>query len=51
MSWTEVLPVFTEEQVDEFDAEATLPERQELEEWYGVARVINPRPECRRWRS
>ena len=47
MSWTEVFPVFTEEQVDEFEAEATLPERLELEEWYGVARVINPRPECR----
>ncbi|WP_193212036.1 beta-1,6-N-acetylglucosaminyltransferase [Luteolibacter marinus] len=47
MSWTEVFPVFTEDQVDEFEAEATLPERQELEEWYGIARVINPRPECR----
>lgn len=47
MSWTDVFPVFTEDQVDEFLAEATLPEKAQLEEWYGIERVINSQPEKR----
>lgn len=42
MAWTEVFPVFTEEMVDEFDEQATPEERAQLEEWYGVERVLNP---------
>ena len=47
MSWTDIFPVFTEEQVDEFHAEATLPEKAQLEEWYGTERIINPQPDKR----
>jgi len=46
MSWTDVFPVFTEEQLDEFHEKATLPEKAQLEEWYGVERVINAKPEA-----
>lgn len=44
MSWTDVFPVFTEEMVDEFLADATEAERAELESWYDVERVVNPLP-------
>jgi hypothetical protein len=47
MSWTDIFPVFAEEQVDEFHAEATLPEKAQLEEWYGIERIINPQPDKR----
>jgi|GEM_PF-954329 len=47
MSWTDIFPVFPEDQVDEFHAEATLPEKAQLEEWYGIERIINPKPEKR----
>ncbi|MEN8694413.1 MAG: beta-1,6-N-acetylglucosaminyltransferase [Akkermansiaceae bacterium] len=46
MPWTDIFPVLTEEQVDEFHEEASLPEKAELEEWYGIDRIINPRPEA-----
>ncbi len=45
MGWTDVFPVFTEEQVDEFEAQATAAERAELEEWYGTERIVNAQPE------
>lgn len=47
MSWTDVFPVFTDEMVEEFEAEATAEERAELEEWYGVEGVHNSQPDCR----
>ena len=47
MPWTDVFPILTEEQIDEFHEEATPPDKAELEEWYGVDRVINPRPEAK----
>lgn len=46
MSWTNVFPVFTEEQIDEFHELATPTEKAQLEEWYGVDRILNPRPEA-----
>ena len=42
MSWTEVFPAFTEEMVEEFQLSATSGERAEMEELYGVERIINP---------
>jgi hypothetical protein len=47
MSWTSVFPVLSEEMVREYSAAATKAERAELEEWFGVAQIINPRPEPR----
>ena len=43
MSWTEVFPIFDDEMVEEFEREATLGERTELEEWYGVAEIFGAR--------
>ncbi len=45
MSWTDIFPVFTEEQLDDFHAAATPSERRALDEWYGVDRILNPQPE------
>jgi hypothetical protein len=45
MSWTDVYPVFTEELLDEYHESATLPEKAQMEEWYGLERIINPKPE------
>ena len=45
MSWTDIYPVFTEEQLADFHAAATPSERTELDEWYGVDRIFNPQPE------
>lgn len=47
MGWTDVFPVFAEEMVDEFEELATPEERDQLEEWYGTERVLNPQPDCR----
>ncbi|WP_411846625.1 hypothetical protein AAFN60_03270 [Roseibacillus persicicus] len=46
MSWTDIFPIFTEEQVDDFLAQVTASERALLDEWYGVERVLNPQPQC-----
>lgn len=43
MSWTDVFPVLTDEQVIEFQEKADPGEMAELEEWFGVARTINGR--------
>ena len=43
MSWTDIFPVFTDEQVARYQAEASADELVMLEEWCAVARVINPR--------
>jgi hypothetical protein len=44
MSWTSAFPVLSEEMVREYSAGATKEERAELEEWFGVQKVINPTP-------
>ena len=44
MSWTDVFPLFTEEMVDEFHEQATSADKDLLEEWYGIDRIINPLP-------
>jgi hypothetical protein len=41
MSWTDVFPVLSEAQVSEFQQSATDVERELLDEWCGVARVVN----------
>ncbi|MDB6078082.1 MAG: hypothetical protein JWO82_1829 [Akkermansiaceae bacterium] len=43
MSWTDVFPVLTEEQVDDYLALASREETGLLDEWFGVDRIINPR--------
>jgi hypothetical protein len=43
MSWTDVFPVLSEAQVSEFQQFATDVEREVLDDWCGVARVVNPR--------
>ncbi|MCW1915663.1 DUF3431 domain-containing protein [Luteolibacter sp. GHJ8] len=43
MSWTDIFPVFTDEQVEEFQQKATPEDHALLEEWCGVAEIINPR--------
>ncbi|GAA5483827.1 beta-1,6-N-acetylglucosaminyltransferase [Haloferula sargassicola] len=45
MGWTDVFPVFTEEMVDDFEAQVTPDERAELETWYGTERVLNAQPD------
>ncbi len=45
MSWTSVFPVLSEEMVQEYSASATKEERAELDGWFSVHEVINPRPE------
>lgn len=44
MSWTDVFPVFTDEQVMEYQQVATPEEEAELMEWLGVVRRVNERP-------
>lgn len=47
MGWTDAFPVFDDEQLAEFEQSVTLLEREELDEWYDVERVINSQPEAR----
>lgn len=47
MSWTDVYPVFSEDQIDEYHETATASEKTQMEDWYGVDRIINPKPEKR----
>jgi len=47
MSWPDVFPVFTEEQFDDYYDHATPAEKAELEEWYGVEKILNPQAEAR----
>ena len=47
MSWTDFYPVFEDSHVADFQQFATPAEQAELEDWVGVARVINERPACR----
>ena len=47
MSWTSVFPVLSEEMVREYAAGASKAERAELDEWFGIARIINPKPDAR----
>jgi hypothetical protein len=42
MSWTESFPVMDDDMLAEFEELATPEERNELEEWFGVARIFNP---------
>ena len=43
MNWTDVFPVLDDAMVDEFEDEATRPERRELADWFAVQRVVNCR--------
>ena len=43
MSWTDVFPALSDSQVSEFQHSATDVERELLDEWCGVSRVVNPR--------
>ena len=43
MSWTDVFPVLNEAQVSEFQQSATDVEQELLDDWCGVAGVVNPR--------
>ncbi len=43
MSWTDVFPVFSDEQIDDYRAGVTPEEQAMLDEWCGVARTINSR--------
>jgi len=45
MGWTDVFPVFTEEMVDDFEAQASKEDRTQMEEWYGTERVVNAQPD------
>jgi len=47
MSWPDIFPVFSEEQLDEFYEDATPGEKAELDDLYDIERVINPQPEAR----
>jgi hypothetical protein len=40
VSWTEIFPVLTDEQVDEYRASFSQADSDLYEEWFGVARVI-----------
>lgn len=42
MSWTDVFPILTDQMVEEFTADATLEDKEELEGFHGVAEVFNP---------
>ena len=44
MSWTDVFPVLTDEQVASYEAAVTAKEAELLEEWCGVAQIFNPQP-------
>ncbi|MES2475491.1 MAG: hypothetical protein V4640_06905 [Verrucomicrobiota bacterium] len=44
MSWSDVYPIFADSQVESWRAAATPAEHAQLEEWCGVARVVNARP-------
>jgi hypothetical protein len=44
MSWTDVYPVLTDEQLSDYERLATCEDRLELDEWCGIARRINGRP-------
>lgn len=41
MAWPDVFPVFSEEQFDDYFAEATPEEVKLMEEWYGVEKILN----------
>lgn len=45
MSWTDVYPVFDEDKIAEYHESATAAEKEQLEHWYGIERIINPKPE------
>jgi hypothetical protein len=47
MSWPDVFPTFSEEQFDDYYETATPAEKAELEEWYGVEKILNPQPDAR----
>lgn len=46
MAWPDVFPVFSEEQFDDYFAEATPEEVKLMEEWYGVEKILNRQPEA-----
>lgn len=43
MSWTDIFPVFTDEQISQYQQNATQEEIAMLDEWLGVTKVVNPR--------
>lgn len=43
MSWTDVFPVLTDDHIEDYESLATESERRLLDEYFGVARVENPR--------
>lgn len=43
MSWTDVFPLLTDDQVTDYQKNATAGEMAELEDWFGVDRTINAR--------
>jgi hypothetical protein len=43
MSWTSVFPVLTDEMVREYEAGVSKAERAELDAWFSVQEVINPK--------
>ena len=45
MSWTDIFPVLTDEQIDQYHNEATAAEKAQMENWYGVERIINAQAE------
>lgn len=47
MSWTDAFPVLSDEMVEEFLANATEEEKAVLEEFHGVAEIINPQDKPR----
>lgn len=47
MSWTTVFPVLTDEMIEQFEAEATAAERAELDGWFSIERIVNPKPPTR----
>lgn len=47
MSWTTVFPVFTDEMVEQYEAESTSGKRTELDGWFSIQKIINPQPHVR----
>lgn len=44
IGWQSILPFLTDAHIAEYEASATAEEREQLDEWLDVERVINPRP-------
>jgi hypothetical protein len=44
VGWQSILPFLTDAHVAEYEADATVAERAQLDEWFDVEQVINPRP-------